>query len=41
VRRAVELHDGAVDVGRSSLGGAAFTLRFDASRGSDANTSTI
>ena len=39
VRRAVELHHGAVEVGRSSLGGAAFTLRFDASRGSDASTS--
>ena len=40
VRRAVELHHGAVEVGRSSLGGAAFTLRFDASRDSGASPST-
>ena len=32
-RRAVEMHRGTVEVGRSSLGGAAFTLRFDESGG--------
>ena len=32
-RRAVEMHRGTVEVGRSPLGGAAFTLRFDESGG--------